>query len=311
MNRSSRLFWISSFVLANFCWCTITMAQNTTPPKKDDKKDEVEIPDPETLTLTTKDNVLLKATFYGGTEGKETVPVILVHDWSGNRTDVDEMALRLQKDYGCAVIIPDMRGHGESRTTRTGDEVDLERYKKLDYLLFNNDIEACKIELMKKNNVGELNIEMLTVMAIGEMNVIAVQWCIADWNFPPVGGYKQGQDVKLLLMVSPRKKLKGISMVPSLKANLLTGKGLPPLGIYIMYGKNSDAGRDSNSIAQNLLKSRQKLDEKRLGAKALNSSLTGTKLVANSEFQEMVGDFLQEKFFAEKADFPWQNRERD
>ncbi len=310
MNLPNLFRLVSLVAILMLCFCAPSVAQNTTPKKQDKKKDEVEIPAPETLTLTTKDNVLIKATFYGGTEGKETVPVILLHDIDGNRTDVDAMAERLQKEHGCAVIIPDLRGHGLSNQTRAGKEIDRTRFKKADYMVFGLDIEACKKILMKKNNIGELNIEMLTVVAIGEINIVATQWCISDWSFPPVGGYKQGQDVKLLVMVSPRKKLKGISIVQSLKSSLMSGDGVPPLGTWIVYGKDSDQAKDSNSIAQILLKNRKKLDENRLGAEALPSKLNGTQLAGRVQFQDIVGKFLQDKFFATKDDFPWQNRNR-
>ena len=79
----------------------------------------------EEVTLQTRDGVLLRCTYYAGPEKKTTVPLIFVHDWDSNRTELHELALFLSQSLNHSVIVPDLRGHGSRcagralRTTST------------------------------------------------------------------------------------------------------------------------------------------------------------------------------------------------
>ena len=84
------------------------------PPQEKEK-----LPPKQEVTLVTEDEVQLKATFWPGTEGKENVPVILLHAFRGSRQDFNVLAEFLQ-GKGCAVIAPDLRGHGDSTLVRDG-----------------------------------------------------------------------------------------------------------------------------------------------------------------------------------------------
>src|ERR1043165_8355902 len=70
-------------------------------------------PPPAEVTLKTRDGVDLAATFYGSIVGKEAGPVIMLHQFKGSRADFKELAAALQAK-GCAVLVPDLRGHGGS-----------------------------------------------------------------------------------------------------------------------------------------------------------------------------------------------------
>ena len=79
-------------------------------------------PPPKRISLTTKDQVLLSCVFYAGTNDDQTVPIILVHGWGGVGGEFSGLAEFLQVNFGHAVIVPDLRGHGASvrRTTPVG-----------------------------------------------------------------------------------------------------------------------------------------------------------------------------------------------
>ncbi|MDR1383950.1 MAG: alpha/beta fold hydrolase [Planctomycetaceae bacterium] len=64
--------------------------------------------------FTAFDGVILSATYYPGTDGKESAPVVLLHDKGGNRRDFDALVAQLLSD-GKAVLVPDLRGHGKSK----------------------------------------------------------------------------------------------------------------------------------------------------------------------------------------------------
>ena len=68
----------------------------------------------EDVTLDTKDGVFLRCTYYPGPEKKTTVPLILLHDWDGNRGELHGLATFLNQTLNHSVIVPDLRGHGVS-----------------------------------------------------------------------------------------------------------------------------------------------------------------------------------------------------
>ena len=91
-------------------------------------------PQPEDITLTTEDGVKLAVTYYAGTKGKDSIPVILLHGYGflESRKDYAGLAPYLQDELGCAVIVPDLRGHGDStsrqgRQDRGGDDEEARR----------------------------------------------------------------------------------------------------------------------------------------------------------------------------------------
>ena len=92
--------------------------------------EENKLPPAEDITLTTKDGVVLHCSWYPGVNEKETVPIILLHGWEEDRHVYKDYALFLQQKHGHAVIVPDLRGHGESTELANGMELDLKRFGK-------------------------------------------------------------------------------------------------------------------------------------------------------------------------------------
>ena len=85
-------------------------------PAKDqpaESEKEKKIPEPKEVELQTEDGLKLMATYYPGIRGKETIPVVLLHMWKQSRNDYKDLAPVLQA-IGCAVVVPDLRGHGDS-----------------------------------------------------------------------------------------------------------------------------------------------------------------------------------------------------
>ena len=137
----------------------------------DDEKDKP-LP-PEETVLSTSDGVTIAATFYPS-KLKKAVPVILLHASKGSRRDFEALALQLQR-AGHAVIVPDLRGHGEKRrgAARPGE------LRPADYLAMvepGGDLETIKQFLMAKNNAGEVNIEKLCVVGVEMGAVVAINW---------------------------------------------------------------------------------------------------------------------------------------
>ncbi|MEC9091190.1 MAG: alpha/beta fold hydrolase [Planctomycetota bacterium] len=215
------------------------------------------------VVLKTKDSVNLVCDFFAGTKGKESMPVIMLHDHGGNRQQFSAFARYLQKYFGCAVVVPDLRGHGESTKTVTNRSIDFSKFQKSDFATFNNDIDACFRYLRDEvNNQGQANIDMLCVLATGYVGINALSWTVEDWSYPPDGGKKQGQFVKGVVLLSPRKSIKGISITGLLKEPLFSGRGMSPIPTLIAIGKGEEKSyRDGKSIHSTLSRTRPKYDK--------------------------------------------------
>ena len=172
----------------------------------------------EDVTLDAKDGVIIQCTYYPGPEKKTTVPLILLHDWNGSRTDLHSLAMFLQQSLGHTVIVPDLRGHGTSVRQRGSEtEIDREKMNKLGIESMWLDVEAAKTYLLQRNNEEKLNIEQLGVLGVGFGGTLALNWTVRDWSVTNLPTYKMGQDVKALILISPRQTFKGVNVNPALK----------------------------------------------------------------------------------------------
>ncbi len=259
--------------------------QPKTSPQAPVKKQEIEIARPEDIILDTSDGVRLRVTYLAppkakGAEGptNQAIPFILLHDWEGSRNDLAQYAFFLQRQ-GHAVIVPDLRGHGGStEVVGRNQKIDAAKFRKNEVASAQKDIERCKKYLVQQHNKGEVNIDLLCVVAVGKTSVLAVQWTLNDWvAFPAFNtkGIKQGQDVKALMLVSPVKKLAGISILPTLKHGLFSGRG-PTLPMLIVWGASEENARECESIYNTLKKSRPDVsdienDNRRMAATTLFS----------------------------------------
>ena len=315
--------WKKVFVILPFVFfigiaiaSSIGFAQRTPEAKSNnEQKDEDEVAPPTTVTLTTKDQVSLAATYFEGPKSKNTPAIILVHDWARDRKDTKLLASYLQEEWQCSVITPDLRGHGESVSVVGMDKkLDYRDFKKADVMSVGMDIEACKKHLMGKNNAGELNIEMLALITVGGTSVQGVQWCVDDWNWPMApGGRKQGQDVKLLVTIGPSRRLEGCSLNQMLKKPLMTGKMMEPLPVQIVWGRNhEDSEKEATAIYELLNKSRKKLKKSQLRMSHLRSPAGPTELINSNATTEVVfkaiGNAINAKIISNKDVLVWQNR---
>lgn len=227
--RRSAFLLSATFLSAIFLAFTSCVLAATAAQAAATEDDADEVPPPEPLLLKTFDGLRLAATFYPGPEGKEdgkeTVPIVLLHmqkrnDKEHTGNDYAEFATILQKQ-GHAVLVPDLRGHGQSTkktvTSRTGalinetlDASNMSRNEFSNMVRF--DMPRLKSFLVEKNNAGELNIERLCVIGAEMGASVALHWARSDWGLPPKGNKKQGQDIKLLVLISPEWNTPGLTI---------------------------------------------------------------------------------------------------
>ena len=205
--------------------------------------------------LETSDGVPLELAYYPP-KGKSLATVLLVHDLDGSEKTLRRLALGLQES-GCAVVVPDLRGHGGSKS----DLLDLDISKKK--LLSNQirmipasgggrirrtarikgDLETVRMWLEEKGAEDGPNLDQLCVIGSGLGGTLAAIWTAADWNWIPNTQGPQGQQVRALILISPVWSGPGISITNALNARTTFNKLevkplLERLPVMIIAGSN-------------------------------------------------------------------------
>jgi pimeloyl-ACP methyl ester carboxylesterase len=179
--------------------------------------DELEVMELGGNDLVTRDFVSLAAKFYPGAADKDTVTVILLHAFKGSRKDFSVLAPYLA-EQGYAVMVPDLRGHGDS-TNKLEVRGGRQQVVKLDAAkmrannfaqIANNDMGALRRFLVVKNNEGKLNLNKLVIVGMELGAAVAVDWAVYDWSIPDYPGVKQSKDVKALVLISPKRTYSGL-----------------------------------------------------------------------------------------------------
>lgn len=267
-----------------------------------------EKPKPRPVTLKTKDGIKLRAFYFPSDKEKEAIPVLLVHEWQGQASPYRALVLALNK-AGCAVLIPDYRGHGGSKdyTDRRGNakKFNTGQMSKRDIEnIIAFDLEKAKGFLKEENNAGNLNLNALVVIGIREGCVMAAKWAQRDWNFPSVGRIKQGQDVKALIFISPEKQVKGIAIDPT-----LTDLNLLRLPIMIVAGDSSPEASEAERVAKRI-----ESYKKRMGrgeAQGFELALPKTKLSGSALVKEAgsvipaITSFIETEVVIGEEENPW------
>jgi hypothetical protein len=278
------------------------------------------------ISRTTKDGLKLYFRYYPGSKGKKTVPIILLHAWDQQGRDLEGLAKFLQdpehEQGGHAVVVPDLRGHGRSTTISSSDDsgkevkLDPKKMKARDLeamVVF--DMETIKNFLIQKNNDAELNIEQLCIVAVEESCLVGLNWCLQDWNWPQLAGYKQGRDVKAFVLVSPVSSFRGFTARNALRHPIVVGK----LSAMIFYGQQDRKAKKGATLIYNRLKKAHKTDfedkqermEKLdLFERPLPTTLQGNKLLSAESLHvaSQIALFIDLRLDQKSGDYPWAER---
>jgi len=225
------------------------------------------LPDPEELRLETSDGLDLVVQYFAAPgEEKPEATVILVHDLGGSSKTVDPLAETLQA-AGCAVLVPDLRGHGESSIPAYAKQAAKgEQWKLLKLPDFKamavtaggrvrgqsdirGDLETVRTWIKQQADEGVLDMDRLVVVGSGLGAAVAATWTVADSAWPPSARGPQGGHVRGLVLVDPAFTTKGFVMSPMLAAEPVKS-GLP---IMILAGGGS---RDAGKIFDQLKRAR-------------------------------------------------------
>jgi len=213
----------------------------------------------------TSDGVDLAAWHYAPPESAPVIAtVILVHDLGGSHQTVEPLAKALQA-AGCTVVVPDLRGHGESRLARptSGDPDPTKSLRTPDLMMIastsggqirdqagiRGDIECLRAWLKRGMDQGTIARAPLFVVGSGLGSILGSAWAIADARWPDVASGPQGREVAGVVLVSPPFIAKGIQFTPMLKSEEL-GRGLP---ILLIAGRGD---RDATKVFDTLKRQR-------------------------------------------------------
>lgn len=302
---------LSIFFMAN--WTVLAGAENPPTKASQDKAaekkktgaadDEEKIPDPENLNVTTGDGVRILMTFYPSNRGKEAVPVILLHQFQGNRAEYKPLAKLLQ-DKGFAVIVPDLRGHGDSTKQNRGNRESTLNASKMSVenfrLMVEQDMYAIKEFLWERNNNKELNLNKLCVVGAEMGASVALNFAAFDAvgygdsdRGPYYGTLQLGRFVKALVLLSPEMAYKGLSF-PA--AQLEDQKKTLP--VLILVGKDDPKSLDEADRVAKFFKRaapKEQTDTTYFFQK-LDGKLQGTKLLEVKKLsvsEQMIYPFLK------------------
>ncbi len=278
-----------------------------------------EVPEPVEEKIEVRDNISklnMICTYYPSTLGKAAVPVLLLHGHEGNRSDYDFLARELQRQ-GHAVLVPDLRGHGDSDILflANGREVKLDpkKMRKADFLALVKDLEAVKSFLLKKNNAEELNMEMLTVVGADMTTVTAMNFALRDWTAPELLNFKNCKDVKAAVLLTPEMSYQGADM----KAALAHGYVGHTMSVLVVVGKKSSRDYAEAKKIVNLLEKQHgqpsdaKPVDKQVVFLEVDTPLQGTKLLdRNLGVVPVISAFIEFRVKAFSENYEYTARER-
>jgi dienelactone hydrolase len=283
---------------------------------------KVEIPPPEDIELTTGDGLQLTLTYYAGTRGKQTIPVVLLHMWKQSRNDYKILAPALQA-IGYAVIVPDLRGHGDSTKLKGSRRDETLKAATLSPQQFGSmitqDMKAVRDFLWERNNAGELNLDKLCVVGAEMGASVALNFALADAmeqerNRVRRPEYKQGRFVKALVLISPERSFHGLS----LRGPTTNSVVQRDIAVLILVGKQDGKMMEESKRIHAIFEKYHpepsgddRIDKKTLFFGPLDTRLQGTKLLdPKFGIADIIADFIKRRLVKseESKDWTWKER---
>jgi pimeloyl-ACP methyl ester carboxylesterase len=277
----------------------------------------------ESKVLNAVDGWPIHVTYYASNSGREAPVAMLIagaEGTEGNQSRTrrvwDNTALYLQR-AGYAVVTVDLRKHGDSVAPAEVTNAALTKLGINDYgWMASRDLEAVKDMLIAEHVAENLNIRKLGVVTAGSSSMVAAAFAVADWAKPPYADAPaplagapdmrtpRGQDVRALMMFSPKANVRGINTLAVMRAL----RGLE-VAVYIFASKN---GREESRDAQRLYKFvelRGEEFQERRKLSLANAKASGEDFLEAryaDDTNKLIKEFLDKN--VKELDQPWQSR---
>jgi pimeloyl-ACP methyl ester carboxylesterase len=175
--------------------------------------------------LVTEDNWPITISYYPSAEGKESPVVVFLHGEGEHRgyweVEDKNWPEDLQKK-GIACLTVDLRKQGESKPPGTGSL----KLTAADYrAMVTSDMSAVKEFIHEEHQAQRLNMRKMSIVASQESCSVALIFAAIDWAKKPwpdsalfSARTPRGQDVRSLVLISPRKKVPGLSIGDAVKS---------------------------------------------------------------------------------------------
>lgn len=287
-----------------FCFASTTDAQS-----KQEGDDRV---------LMSADGWPIHVTYFQSKNGKESPVAILAAAAEGpessrTRKVWNGVAVALNK-AGYAVVTVDLRKHGDSMPEV--DEAQAARLRKVtsrDYTAMIADMETVKKFLVGEHEREKLNIRKLGIATAGSSGLVAAGFAALDWAKRPwpdnaVVALRtpKGQDVRALVLLSPKSSVKGIQAGAVLKTVADPLKGIA-INVYFDPADRNDV-KASETIYR-YIKLRKVDDPDARKTIKSEPGQTGERILVSSKKQIIEQEIL--KFFNKYVDGrtePWKSR---
>jgi pimeloyl-ACP methyl ester carboxylesterase len=266
--------------------------------------------EPKEMSINTEDGVAIKFSYYAsGTP--ESVPVILLHGGGGKRDDLRVVAEYLSAQ-GHSVVLPDLRGHGESTEQTKGGRTITLSHKTQN----RNDIASMVTHdmtklwnfLLKENNDKVVNIKKLCVVGVDMGAIVALNFAAKNYTEKDYRNQTRGKDVKALVLVSPPSAYRGASYNEAVKQPCFKGE----ISSLVVVGEEGSAEKTNAKQLEGILAkfagAAANAKEKPVLYAGLKTKLQAAQLLSNPQLKLMgaLDGFIRTRLF-EKA-IPWKEQ---
>lgn len=213
---------------------------------------------PQEVLLGTSDGVSIAAWYYPLPKDAAALGLaILIHDVEGSHRTVEPLARALQA-AGCAVVAPDLRGHGasvvKSGPAGPGPDGQAKALRRADLEMMaataggsvreqaemRGDVEGVYEWIRQQALKDNLRMKPLIVVGSGVGATVAARWAAADAAWPDIASGPQGRQVDGLVLIDPAFVSKGFSIQPALAAEAI---GRSPPVLVLSGTDDRDAAR--------------------------------------------------------------------
>lgn len=263
--------------------------------------------------LTAEDGWEIHITYYASDKGEDSPVVMFLHGEKQDRRFWDiprDSWPKILSENGVACVTVDLRKHGESNP----EEDKNVKFTPYDYkAMVAFDLEEVKHFIFKEHQAKRLNMRKMAIVCVDDSAPVALQFAAEDWlkrpwSDAPILAERtpRGQDIRAIVMVSPRRRVPGLSADAAI--NVLKNDQFKVATLVMYCKKDPEDKGDGHTIAEKFAP-RKKVEgeEVRNYELALGGKLRGFQIISEStEAKRVFLGFINKHL--KSLDDEWVNR---